>query len=433
MPVQDWLTTGAVMGGGVAFAGYKAKRWFRLPPHVRDEECFARRIQRTWPELAFSLGLREEDAQPRFDRNGRQLPPRSYIPKGKARPASGGAVLTVATVPGIGVEEYRAVLGHLGNAWGAERVMVDQFTPGTVMIKVQVVDTLKTVLPGTFCATVPNLRQISLGWEDTRDEYILDPAGHPGMTVAGSPGTGKTEFVKRLVARTAASPSVQYAFINGKGSADYEDMAVRAFAHCGDDMLTAAELIERVWLEMRRRHARIRAELGVRNFWHHGPTPAWPWLVLVIDEAHSFFYVNKNAAAPEELRAAHRINRMIEQLVKKGRDVGLLTVLITQKSTGDAIPTAIRDVCKLKFSFAQETGEAVLAALGPAIRLYPDANPLFLQDEDYVGVCVTRRQRAKGYTRLRVPYHPDAEIAELCRATAHLVQDPCRPVLVKAA
>lgn len=56
-------------------------------------------------------------------------------------------------------------------------------------------------------------------------------------------------------------------------------------------------------------------------------------------------------------------------------------------STGDAIPTAIRDVCPVALSFAQRTDEAAVAALGADIRQFPEANPVSLQDPAYVGVA----------------------------------------------
>src|SRR5207249_1823735 len=129
----------------------------------------------------------------------------------------------------------------------------------------------------------------------------------------------------------------------------------------------------------------IRAGLGVKNMWHVGPSPEWPLVVLIIDEAHTFLSETKGDKERVELVAENR--RLVEDLVKKGRSVGMCVVLATQKSTGDAIPTAIRDVCPVALSFAQRTDEAAVAALGADIRRYPEANPVSLQDPAYVGVA----------------------------------------------
>ena len=90
--------------------------------------------------------------------------------------------------------------------------------------------------------------------------------------------------------------------------------------------------------------------------------------------------------------------------MKKGRSVGMLVILTTQKSTGDAIPTFIRDVCPVGLSFAQKTVEAAVAALGDEIRDWPDANPINLQDPAYVGVASMKHtSRSPASLRIRTP------------------------------
>ncbi|MEU9402801.1 hypothetical protein [Streptomyces sp. NPDC048242] len=83
-------------------------------------------------------------------------------------------------------------------------------------------------------------------------------------------------------------------------------------------------------------------------------------------------------------------------------------ILISQKSTGDALPAFIRDVCPIGLSFAQKTVEAAVAALGDDIN-WPDASPVTLQDPAYVGVAVMAMQGRTGYTRIRTPYVSDAD------------------------
>jgi DNA segregation ATPase FtsK/SpoIIIE, S-DNA-T family len=129
--------------------------------------------------------------------------------------------------------------------------------------------------------------------------------------------------------------------------------------------------------------------------------------------------------------------RLVEDIVKKGRSVGICTILATQKSTGDAIPTAIRDVCPVAMSFAQRTDEAAVAALGADIRHFPEANPVALQDPVYVGVASMVVQGRPGFVRVRTPYVDDRDVARICAATAELTRDPLellagamRPIVV---
>lgn len=267
------------------------------------------------------------------------------------------------------------------------------------------------------------LTRVLLGRDETRELSWLRLSGVPGMTVVGSPGYGKTQLIMHLVGELAPCPFVQFAFLDGKGGPDYDDVADRAFVHLGDDVVAALEEIRRLYELMQARQRALRDHLGVKNLWHVGPSRMWPLIVLVIDEAHTFFYTGKGATK-QEIVAAHELVRLVEQLVKKGRNVGFFTILLTQKGTGDAIPTQIRDVCSLKVAFAVATMEAADAGLGQAIRMYPDAHPVFLQDPKYIGVATIARDGAKGFTRVRIPTVDETAVAERAYAHRYLASDP---------
>jgi DNA segregation ATPase FtsK/SpoIIIE, S-DNA-T family len=160
--------------------------------------------------------------------------------------------------------------------------------------------------------------------------------------------------------------------------------------------------------------------------WDVDPSEKWPLVVLIIDEAHTYFRDHKGSDPKTKRLAALAAEnaRLVEDLVKKGRSVGMFVILATQKSTGDAIPTFIRDVCPIGLSFAQKTAEAAVAALGEDIRDWPDANPINLQDPAYVGVASMNHQSQPGFARIRTPYVPDEWAAEIAHKTAHLTADP---------
>ncbi|MDI2128753.1 FtsK/SpoIIIE domain-containing protein [Yinghuangia seranimata] len=267
------------------------------------------------------------------------------------------------------------------------------------------------------------LTRVLLGRDESREVSWLRLSGVPGMTVVGLPGYGKTQFVMHLVGELAPCPYVQFGFIDGKGGPDYDDVADRAFAHLGDDLGAALELVEGMYELMQDRQGAIRAHLDVKNFWHVGPSRLWPLVVLVIDEAHTFFHTGRGVSRADQ-EAAHKLIWMVEQLVKKGRSVGFFTVLLTQKGTGDAIPTQIRDVCPAKVAFAVATMEAADAGLGSAIRLYPDAHPIFLQDPKYIGVATTALEGRKGFARVRIPQVDEQHVAQLANSYRHLATEP---------
>ena len=97
---------------------------------------------------------------------------------------------------------------------------------------------------------------------------------------------------------------------------------------------------------------------------------------------------------------------------------------LTQRATGDAIPTRIRDNCQVAISFATRTLDGAVAALGEEIRQHPDASPVLLNDPASVGVAVTSLPGRPGFQRVRTPQVDHHQVAALIRATAGLRADP---------
>src|SRR5262249_23678538 len=157
-----------------------------------------------------------------------------------------------------------------------------------------------------------------------------------------------------------------FVFIDGKGGGDYHAWADRAWIYTGDELPAAAAALEKV-------HALMRGRLGIlevtppRNRWHTGPTEDWPLIVTVIDECHTFFDLDAVKGDQQADKLVRACRTFSGQLVRKGRAPLFLTIFITQKQTSDAIPTAIRDNCRLGVSFAVKTKDAAVAALGELI------------------------------------------------------------------
>ncbi len=386
-------------------------------------------IRWRWARLARMLGLVVTDPTPTAlsallgERGQSAPPPRILIPRIRVRADEYGVVVKVKTLPKVGRDEWVKASGHLANAWGCVRVAVTQEGPGRLVVRAVRRDPLTE--PYVYVPTGTPPAELER-WEVGRDEYAQPTAVRlsnvPGISIAGLPGYGKTSLIGALIARLAQSPAVQLAVVDGKGGADYEDLTGRFFAWTGDDLTGANRMFRQLAELCRRRAECIRSVLGVKNLWHVGPSERWPLVLLVIDEAHTFLADVKGDKELMALTAENR--RLVEDIVKKGRSVGICTVLATQKSTGDAIPTAIRDVCPVALSFAQRTDEAAVAALGADIRQYPEANPVALQDPAYVGVASMVVQGRPGFTRVRTPYVSDADVAAICTSTAGLTRDP---------
>ncbi|MGW5611646.1 FtsK/SpoIIIE domain-containing protein [Streptomyces sp. NPDC003753] len=411
-------------------------RYMRADRGTRVSMRQAVRVRWGWVRLARMAGLTVTDKTPGLltqitAQKGSTPPPNVLTPRIKVKADRFGVIVRARTLPQVGLEEYQKAARFLADAWRCTRVSVLPDGPGRVVIRGVRSDPLTTPTEHRPTRRPPtDLTRWELGVDEYAAKVWVSLANVPGVTVAGTPGAGKTSGVNRFVCDFAPSSSVQIATADGKVSraseGDYADLVKRMFAFCGDDLDEANALFKRLVELRRRRSSVIRDVLGVKNMWHVGPSPQWPLTVLIIDEAHTFFREYKGSDAETKRLAALTAEnaRLVEDLVKKGRSVGILVILISQKTTGDAIPTFIRDVCPIGLSFAQKTVEAAVAALGDDIRNWPDASPVTLQDPAYVGVAVMAMQGRPGYTRIRTPYVADADAARIAEATSHLTADP---------
>ncbi|MFE9797028.1 cell division protein FtsK [Streptomyces goshikiensis] len=420
-------------------------RYVRADQGTRVSMRQAMRVRWGWVRLARMAGLTVTDKTPGLlaqltaSKDGPAPTPRVLTPRIKVKPDRFGVIVRAKTLPKVGLEEYQKAARFLADAWRCTRVSVLPDGPGRVVIRGVRSDPLTTPTEHRPTGRPPeDVTRWELGVDEYAAQVCVYLANVPGVTVAGTPGSGKTSGVNKFVCDFAPSPSVQIATADGKVSraseGDYADLVKRMFAFCGDDLDEANALFKRLVELRKRRSSTIRDVLGVKNMWHVGPSPQWPMTVLIIDEAHTFFREYKGSDAETKRLAALTAEnaRLVEDLVKKGRSVGMLVILISQKTTGDALPTFIRDVCPVGLSFAQKTVEAAVAALGDDIRNWPDASPVTLQDPAYVGVAVMAMQGRPGYTRIRTPYVSDADAARVAEATSHLTADPalCLDVLL---
>jgi len=289
-----------------------------------------------------------------------------------------------------------------------------------------VVDPLTEPLQWTDTELAGDVATWVAGIDQDGQPVTIKAADVSGIVVAGLAGYGKTVFLNARFCALAASEAVQFVLIDGKGGPDYDDLFTRAWLSAKDEPEEVRDHLVAVHGLMKARQDTIRTVLGVRNVWHVGPSPSWPLVLLVMDEAHTFLNESKGTD-PESKRLdgiVRQTVRLVEELVRKGRNVGIQVVLATQKPTGDAIPTRIRDNCQVSLSFAQRTSEAAVAVLGADISEHPDEHPRRLVDPAYVGVASMVAQGRPGFTLVRTPYVPDHVADAIARRGAHLVRDP---------
>jgi S-DNA-T family DNA segregation ATPase FtsK/SpoIIIE len=333
----------------------------------------------------------------------------------------------MAAIAGAGLADYQQAAGYLADTWGCVTVRAEQQAPGLIRLRGLYYDPLRAPARVDLSGAAPaSLESWWLGWAEDSRPVMVRLAEVSGIVVAGLAGFGKTMLVAHLLGQLAPSPAVQFVLIDGKGGPDYDRLLARAWLAAKDDLEDVRGVLRQVHRLMVHRQASIASVLGVTDAWHLGPSPSWPLVVVVVDEAHSFFHERKGTSPEVKAHNAlvAELSRLVEELVRKGRNVAIQVMLLTQRATGDAIPTRIRDNCQVAISFATRTVDGAVAALGEGIRQHPDASPVLLNDPAYVGVAVTSLPGRPGFHRVRTPQVDHHQVAAVIRATTGLRRDP---------
>lgn len=459
----------ALLSGAIAvpvtWLVLKTVRFIRGGPQLRRSMLQAAKIKIKWIRVARMLGLYIEDKSPRLPRTRRLLAsfgskehrpdmlalPRPIFPRIRVRADQYGVIVRARIVPKVGLKEFQDHAQHLADTWGCTRVSVTQAEPGRLVIRAVRRDplTVSTTMHPTGRPPV-DLSHIEIGVDEYAAPVTLRLSGVPGIGIYGLPGYGKTSLINTAIVTLAPHPCVQLSVLDGKGDgrnvgADYDELTPRFWFSSGDDLEAANQHFQELQQLRISRAGSIRKVMGCKNIWTAaedratgrripGFTPDWPLTICIVDESHTYFQTVKADSRDKEAQRRNALAsqnaRLVEDLVKKGRAVGIIIVLATQKGTGDAIPTAIRDVCPVSMAFACRTSDAAVAALGEDIRDYPEAHPITLQDPAYIGVLTMVIEGRPGFTRVRTPLTSDATAIGICQATVELTRNPMQSMPV---
>jgi S-DNA-T family DNA segregation ATPase FtsK/SpoIIIE len=382
----------------------------------------------TWRLLALAIGI--ETAE----RAGRIHYPRAR----RWRLTDYGWQCLVTTAPRTGRREVDKQAAHIADYWRSVRVGVTQAAPGRLIVRALRDDPLAVPFGpdacprGTYEPHIPDV--LYVGRDDFGTDRYLPLRGLTGICVSGLPGYGKTSLIASWLCQLTITPAAQFALLDGKDGGDQEPWHDRAWRHAGDQLADALDVLEDVHAEMRRRLRSITELCGQRNAWNAGgPIEALPLLVTVIDECQTYLDLGQHKGDRIMEGLARRCIALTGELIRKGRSVLCLTILATQKTTGDSIPTSLRDNSGLAVSFALKTTESSVAALGDAIREYPGYSPTLLRETPSgIGTAVvTLTTGTDPFTRLRVPEITEQWAAGRAAAAAHHRRDP-RTVQVPA-
>jgi DNA segregation ATPase FtsK/SpoIIIE, S-DNA-T family len=419
-----WLVL--VLGGGIAvLAGHllarrlRARQARRHPEQAatRERTRQARRLAAEWPLLAQTLRLGYTDPWTRQHR----------FPATEFAPDDQGVTATAAAIAGASLTDYQRAAAYLADTWGCVSIRAEQQGPGRIRLRGLHRDPLLTPAGIELTGTAPaSLTSWWLGWAEDGSLVMVRLAEVSGSVVGGLAGFGKTMLVAHLLGQLSPSPAVQFVLVDGKGGPDYDRLFPRAWLSAKDDLDQVRDVLRQAHRLMVDRQGAIAQVLGVTDAWHVGPSPSWPLVMVVIDEAHTFFHERKGTSPEVKAHNAlvAELSRLVEELIRKGRNVAIQVMLLTQRATGDAIPTRIRDNCQVAISFATRTIDGAVAALGEEIRQHPDVSPVLLNDPAYVGVAVTSLPGRPGFHRVRTPQVDHHQVAAIIRATAGLRADP---------
>lgn len=264
-----------------------------------------------------------------------------------AFPAGWNSVALVVSPETISAEDWDAAAPALAQGLGYDRAKIDHSRRRVVLT----FSRGASPVDGDCVAPFELRKQaVRVGVDEQGRDFWLDTSGHSGVIVAGLPGSGKTVFLRRLVQSFALNPDNRVIVFDGKGTDDFGDLVARnvaVFSGTPDTDETIVEELEGLGRLLQERAGGSRG--GGR-------------VVVVVDECQG--YTPTKGLTTEEKQARERSAKVLKDLVARGRSLGFLTVLATQKPDADTLPTVLRDNCGLRCSGRLRTSEGEKMVLG---------------------------------------------------------------------
>lgn len=275
-----------------------------------------------------------------------------------------GRVTVRCQVPvGVAPAQIEALSDHLAAALKAHTVRVTGRRPGWVIFTVFPEDGL---VSGTeLSAAVLEQGQasvvqpISVGVDEIGQPVPIHLYAQT-VLVGGSPGSGKSALTWSLLGHAALDPRTILCVIDLKPyGIETAPVADRA-NYTANTSTEAAQLLERVWLEVDRRNKTLRDQMADKA----DPTsPDMPPIVIFCDEAAEL-----TRDGTDEGKSALQY---LTRIVAVGRASGIGVVLVTQKPDSTVLPTALRDLMAQRICLRvgnRAQAETILGPLPEGVR-----------------------------------------------------------------
>ncbi|MFF2250362.1 FtsK/SpoIIIE domain-containing protein [Streptomyces sp. NPDC058142] len=364
-------------------------------------------------------------------REVRPVPPR----RGLIRPTSTGLRIRLRLVPGQEPADVAASCERLRHAWGVHAVHVRGIKPGVVELRLVGFDVLRQVKMPRRAER--ELLAVPVALREDASVFVRDYRAVPHELVLGATLSGKSMFLRNLMAELAAQP-VALVGIDCKRGVELAPFAPRLSA-LATDSGEAAELLPVLVKEMEDRYDLIKARQDIAagtpdeeitsDVWglpdEERPVP----IVLFVDEVAELFLVTSRK---DEERRDEMVTQLI-RLAQLGRAAGIYLEICGQRFGAELGKGAtmlraqltgrvchrVNDEASAKMALGDIAPEAVgVAATIPAER---------------PGLAVSG-DTSGGWGRMRTPYLSLADAAAICRENAALVPEvaalkPFRPIV----
>ncbi|WP_402374001.1 FtsK/SpoIIIE domain-containing protein [Isoptericola rhizosphaerae] len=336
-----------------------------------------------------------------------------------------GPVLVVSMLPGLTLGDYQVRTDALAHTLHVPGLSASQSeserAAGRVSIAIRLRDPLAAPVEVAEMPPADDLTAVPVALGEDGRWVTRSLANVSGEVIGGVPGSGKTAGVTAgvtsLLCRLAQNPCVQFVVIDGKGGSDLSWIEPRAavWTNEDEDLASVRAVTEDVRTLLRQRLRTQMPERGASNFWDLPLVPEHPLIVVLVDEVQTF--TDTRGMSKDAKAAAEAITANLVNCVKKGRSVGILVIVMTQKPTSDALPTSLRDNASIRTAFRVLTREAAVAVLGDAVNTAAVSPTEIARSTPGMAVVA---DESGDLMRVRFPYVSERVAADIARSTASM-------------
>ncbi|MGD9530670.1 MAG: FtsK/SpoIIIE domain-containing protein [Pseudonocardia sp.] len=160
------------------------------------------------------------------------------------------------------------------------------------------------------------------------------------LLCGGEPGSGKSSLLNTIIAHCALSTDCRLWLFDGK-LVELGLWRQVADTFVGNDITDALTRLRELQAEMDLRYAQLGAARRRKIL----PSDGLDVIVCVLDEL-AYFSVTVGTTAEQD-----EFDRLVRDLVARGRAAGIIVIAATQRPSADIIPTSLRDLFGYRVAF----------------------------------------------------------------------------------